>query len=99
MVTVTIYASLFSDLVFQQVGSVVAAAVPQAAARPAARLELDAVLGVAQEHGLELGGEVLALAAERELVVDLERAVVEVARADRAPGAVDGDHLLVQERP
>ena len=36
--------------------------------------------------------------AEGDFVVDLERAVVEVARADGAPDAVDGHHLLVQQR-
>src|SRR5581483_2263820 len=87
-----------SELVLEEVGGVVAAAVPQAAARPAARLELDAVRGVAVEHRPENEREPLARAAHGDLVVDLEREVVEVARADRAPGADDSQHLLVQER-
>ena len=53
-------------------------------------------LPVALEDRLELAGERSVHHAERDLVVDLKRAVVEIARADRAPDPVDAHHLLVE---
>src|SRR5690606_11498359 len=48
---------------------------------------------------LELPRERGVRKARRDLVVDAERALVEVCRADRAPDAVDRHHLLMQQSP
>ena len=73
-------------------------AMPHAACPP--RVELAARRSRSQSRSktvVELLGQRGIADAQRDLVVGLEGAVVEVARADRAPLAVDGHHLLVQQ--
>ncbi len=66
-------------------------------ARHVSSLSSTQSLAVALEDFLETPGEGGIADSERDLVVGLERAVVEVARADGAPDAVDRHHLLMQQ--
>src|SRR5688572_28946865 len=81
----------------EEVERAVLGAMQEAAPLPLPGVELDAVRAVGLEDLLQLARERAVEEAERDLVVGLERAVVEVARADRAPYAVNGHHLLVQQ--
>ena len=56
---------------------------------PAVGVDLLRAREVALECLVQLGGEALVPDPDRDLVVELERAVVEVHRAHRRPGAVD----------
>ncbi len=71
---------------------------PGAAPLPGNEAQLDTIVRIALEDGLEAFRHPGIVNAERDFVVDLERAIVEIARADRAPDAVDGDHLLMEQR-
>ena len=86
-----------SKLLVEQIEEVVLELVENASPGPRLELELDAVLEVALENQLELARERSIEEADRDLVVDLEGAVVEVGGADRAPHAVDGHDLLMQQ--
>src|SRR5690606_6929624 len=87
-----------SELILQRIRRPVDALVPTAAPAPLRQLDLDTVLGVGEKDLLEPGGQRLVWKAGSNLVVDAERALVEVGRSDRAPHAVDRHDLLVQQR-
>src|SRR5690606_1495448 len=87
-----------SELVLERIGRLVLTAMPEAASPPLGQPDLDRMLGVREEDLLVPLREVLVRQTRRDLVVDAERALVEVGRADRAPDAVDGHHFLVQQR-
>src|SRR2546430_8549645 len=65
---------------------------------PLLEAHLAGVLHVVEEGVAQFLGELAAGEADGDLVVALERAVVEVRRADARPDAVDDDHLLMQQR-
>src|SRR5512145_2832650 len=92
------YDSRRSKQFVPQVEQVVVQTMAEAAPAPSLEIDLIALRCVLLEDRVELlrGGGVGN--PQRELVVDLERSIVEVAGPDRAPHAVDGHHLLVQQR-
>src|SRR5215216_3450567 len=71
--------------------------VKQTSLLPRLECQLRAVLAVVLEDLFELRGECRVANAEGDLVVGLERAVVEVRRADGAPLPVDHHHLLMEK--
>src|SRR6187401_3106235 len=77
----------------EEVERAVFRAVHEAALLPVGGVQLLAVRAVGLEDLLQLLRQRAVEEAERDLVVGLERAVVEVARAHRAPDAVDRHHL------
>src|SRR5690606_12956860 len=85
-------------LVLQRVSRLVLAAVPETAALPIGELDLDRMLCVREKNLLEPPCERAVRDPCRNLVVDAERALVEVRRADRAPDAVDRHDLLMEQR-
>ena len=80
-----------------QVGGVVLELVPPAALSPGPQLDFLAAWRVLLEDRVQLAGQRRVLDGQGDLVVDLERTVVEVAGANGALRAVDGHHLLVQQ--
>ncbi len=68
-----------------------------AAPGPAPAVERDAVLGVFLEYLLKARGKLGVTERDHDLVVDVERALVEVRRANGAPRSVHGHHLLMQQ--
>src|SRR6185436_12439326 len=82
----------------EQVVHVVDQLVTQTALAPLLELDLLAMRQILFEDRLEPLRRRGIPDPERELVVDFERTIVEIARSDRAPDAIHAHHLLMQER-
>src|SRR5687767_14072391 len=85
-------------LLVEKIKHVVLELVHRPSLLPLPEVELHAVLRIALEYLLQLLRELRVPESERNLVVDLERAIVEIRRAERAPHAVDRHHFLMQQR-
>ena len=87
-----------SKLLVQQVRETLVCAVEHGAPLPFLELQLAAVAQVLLERGLELRRDAGVEDADADLLVERERARVEIGGADVRPDFVHDDDLLVQQR-